>query len=76
MTMCGDASGVGVGEGVGVAVGVGVGVKLGEGDGVGVGVGVGAVPPRTIDTALLCTLSAVTISVLVPAPRNSAGTST
>ena len=72
MTMCEDASGVGVGDGVGVAVGMG----LGDADGDGVGLGVGVVPPRTTDTALLCTPSAVTINVHVPAPRNSAGTST
>ena len=78
MTMCGDESGIG--EGVGVAVGeglgVGVAVGVGVGDGFGVGVGVGAVPPRTTDTELLCTPSAVTINVHVPAPRNSADTST
>ena len=79
----GEAVGEGEGLGVGVEVGVGVGVTdgvgLGEalGDGVGVGVGgVGAVPPRTIETVLLCNPSAVTTRLHVPVPRNSAGTST
>src|SRR6185503_7467332 len=61
---------VATGEGLGTGVGVGVGL------GVGVGEGVGAVPPITTDTELLCTPSAVTTSVHLPAPRNSAGTNT
>src|SRR6185369_3103088 len=68
MTTCGKALGVGVGE----AVGNGVGDAIGE----GVGEGVGVLPPITTETGLLCTPSVVTISVHVPAPRNSAGTST
>src|ERR1043166_4706476 len=60
MTMTGEASGEGEG--------------LGDGD--GVGPGVGAVPAMAIDVGLLCTPSVVTTSVHVPAPRNSAGTST
>jgi hypothetical protein len=58
----GDAEGLGVGDGVGL--------------GVGVGVDVGAVPPIVTDTELLCTPSAVTTRVHLPAPRNSAGTNT
>src|SRR6185503_19580682 len=61
---------VATGEGLGTGVGVGVGL------GVGVGVGVGAVPPIVTDAELLCTPSAVTTSVHLPAPRNSAGTNT
>src|SRR5215213_2799489 len=61
ITTWGDVPGVGVGEG------------LGDGDGIGVGVGVGVAPARTSEAELLCTSSADTRSVDVPAPRNSAG---
>ena len=61
--ICDDVSGVGMGLGDG----------LGEGD--GEGDGVGATPPSSTVTGLLCTLSAVTISVAVPAPLNSEGIS-
>src|SRR5678809_58990 len=66
----GEGDGLGVGDGIGLGVGDGIGL------GVGVGVGVGAVPPSVTDTELLCTLSAATTSVHLPAPRRSAGSST
>ena len=47
-----------------------------SGDCVGVGVGVGVANAFTSDTGLLCTPSADTTSVDVPAPRNSLGTRT
>src|SRR5690349_7076274 len=86
ITTCGDALGVGDGLGVGETLGVGEGLGDGDGDGdgvgvgvgveVGVGVGVGVAPASTSDTGLLCMPSADATSVAVPAPRNSAGTST
>src|SRR5689334_22657203 len=78
ITTCGDALGVGDGLGVGEGVGDGDGDGVGVGVGVevGVGVGVGVAPASTSDTGLLCMPSADATSVAVPAPRNSAGTST
>ena len=70
----GDGVGVGGIVGVGVGVGIGVGVGVGEGD--GDGDGVGKLPLRTTVVELPRTPSAVTITVDVPAPLNSAGTST
>ena len=82
----GDAEGLGLGLGVGDGEGLGLGVGVGDGEGfglgvgvgvgVGVGDGVGAAPPITTDTALLFSSSAVTTSVHLPTPRNSAGTNT
>ena len=61
---------------MGEAVGDGIGEGAGDGVGDGVGEGVGALPPIATETELLCTPSAVTINVHVPAPLNSDGTST
>ncbi len=65
ITICDDDSGVGTG--------LGPGLGDGFGDGAGEGDGVGATPPSATVTGLLCTPSALTITVAVPAPLNSDG---
>src|ERR1043165_2576949 len=49
---------------------------IGDAVGEGLGDGVGTGPSIVADTALLCTPSALTTSVHLPAARNSGGTST